>query len=102
MGNDRLDEVLPGKPVGFDFDPELEKANSGLEFIVGFPKMDKMAAQGNIILGDAERNLTHCQEVSPVSVILHPQALLQHYTHVASAFLSTFVFGPSPQAKRSR
>jgi hypothetical protein len=42
---------------GFVLEPELEEANSGLEFLVRFPKMHQMAAQGNFIVGDPERNL---------------------------------------------
>jgi hypothetical protein len=57
---------------GLVVDPELKKAHSRLEFVVRFPEMDKMTAQGNIIFRDAERNLTHRHAGSPWGVILHP------------------------------
>jgi hypothetical protein len=50
--------IVPEEHTMFGFvpDPQLEKANPGLEFLVGLPKMHKMAAQSNLILGDAEWN----------------------------------------------
>jgi hypothetical protein len=36
--------------------------------------MDKVTAQGNIVLGDAERNLTHVHASSPKHVILQLQS----------------------------
>jgi hypothetical protein len=37
-------------------DPQLEKANSALEFVVSVPEMDKVAAEWDFIVGDAERD----------------------------------------------
>jgi hypothetical protein len=35
-------------------DPELENANSALEFVFSVPEMDEVAAEWDVILGDAE------------------------------------------------
>ena len=40
--------------LGFVRDPQFEKANSALEFVVSVPEMDKVAAEWNFIFGDAE------------------------------------------------
>jgi hypothetical protein len=45
--------------------PELEKANSALEFPVSVPEMDEVAAEWDFIVGNAERDLVgrdfHCE-----------------------------------------
>jgi hypothetical protein len=40
--------------LGFVRDPELEKANSALEFGVSVPEMDQVAAESDFIVGNAK------------------------------------------------
>jgi hypothetical protein len=43
--------------LGLIRDPELDKANSTLEFVVGAPEMDEVAAEWDFVVGNAECNL---------------------------------------------
>ncbi|HUO14333.1 MAG TPA: hypothetical protein VMX38_05045 [Verrucomicrobiae bacterium] len=43
--------------LGLIRDPKLKKANSAPEFLVGPPEMEKMAAEWNLVLGNAKSNL---------------------------------------------
>ena len=38
----------------FVIDPQLEKANSALEFVVSVPEMDEVAAEWDFIVGNAK------------------------------------------------
>ena len=43
--------------LGFVRDPQFEKANSALEFVVSVPEMDEVAAEWDFIVGNAECDL---------------------------------------------